>query len=117
IALPSPPRRAFVPAKSDRNLLDLPVPTDTCARYSSCLAATSLPGLGHRCLLARAAAPLASSLDFLQGTLEKIHFHRFLRQQTLQLPDLLAQLRCAGHRFSMLYRLQLLSPLVQKPPM
>ena len=61
----------------------------TCARYSSCLAATSLPGFGRRCLLARPAAPLASSLDFLQGTFEKIHLHRLLAQQPLQLPNLL----------------------------
>jgi len=37
----------------------------------------------------RAAAPLASSLDFLQGTFEKIHLHRLLGQQPLQLPHLL----------------------------
>jgi len=34
-----------------------------------------------------------------------------------QLPDLLAQFRCAGNRFPMLHRLQLISPLIQKPPM
>src|SRR5215467_15659967 len=94
-----------------------PAPTDTFARYSRCLARASLLGSRRRCRLARVAAPLASSLDFLQGTLEKIHFHRLLRQQPLQLPDLLAQLRCAGNRFPMLHRLQLISPLVQKPPM
>jgi hypothetical protein len=39
---------------------------------------TSLPGFDRRCLLARPAALLASSLDFLQGTSEKIHFQRLL---------------------------------------
>jgi hypothetical protein len=38
----------------------------------------SLLGFGRRCQLARIAAPLASSLDFLQGSFEKIHFQSFL---------------------------------------
>jgi hypothetical protein len=49
----------------------------------------SLLGFGRRCHLARIAALLASSLDFLQGTFEKIHFQGFLGQQTLQPVDLL----------------------------
>jgi hypothetical protein len=35
---------------------------------------------------------LASSLDFLQGTFEKIGLQRFVRHQPLQLRDLLPQL-------------------------
>jgi hypothetical protein len=50
---------------------------------------TSLPGFGRRCHLVRATAALASSLDFLQDTFEKIHLHRLLRQHPLQLPGLL----------------------------
>jgi hypothetical protein len=37
-------------------------------------------GFHRRRLFARDIALLASSLDFLQGTSEKIHFHRFVRQ-------------------------------------
>ena len=37
-------------------------------------------GFHRRRLLARDIALLASSLDFLQGTSEKIHFHRLVRQ-------------------------------------
>jgi len=33
---------------------------------------------------------LASSLDFLQGTFEKIHFHGLFGQQSFQLMDLLS---------------------------
>src|SRR5215469_5338445 len=52
-----------------------------------------LPGFGRRCLLASAAAPLASSLDFLQGTFEKTHPHRLFRQHPLQLLELLEDRR------------------------
>src|ERR1700730_7110014 len=51
---------------------------------------TSLLGSGRRCHLARAAAALASSLDFLQGTSEKIHLQGLLCQKLLQAMDFLA---------------------------
>src|SRR4029077_9974324 len=89
-ALPSPLPPASAPAKTDRSPPGLPVLTDTSARFPSCLASTLRPGFGRRCLLARAFFPLASSLDFLQGTFEKIHLQRLVRQQPLQLGDLLA---------------------------
>src|SRR5216683_7681621 len=66
----------------------------TCARYSGCLAMTSLLGSGRRCHFARAAAALASSLDFLQGTSEKIHLQGLLCQKLLQAMDFLAVSRC-----------------------
>ena len=47
----------------------------------------SLPGFGRRCLLASVAALLASSLDFLQGTFEKIHLQRLVNQHALQQSD------------------------------
>src|SRR5467141_1863035 len=59
------------------------LPTDTCARCSACLAMASVLGCVRRCLPARAAAALASSLYFLQGTLQKIHLHRLLGEQPL----------------------------------
>jgi hypothetical protein len=58
----------------------------------------SLLGFGRRCHLARVAALLASSLDFLQGTFEKIHFQSFLGQQTLQPMGLLSIRRFMGIR-------------------
>src|SRR6266446_5661671 len=91
IALPSPLPSASAPAKTDRSPPGLPVLTDTSARYPSCLASTLRPGFGRRCLLARASFPLASSLDFLQGTFEKIYLHRLVRQQPLQLVHFLAE--------------------------
>ena len=51
----------------------------------------SLLGLRRRCRLARAFFPLASSLDFLQGTFEKIYLQCFFRQQPLKLVNFLAQ--------------------------
>src|ERR1700746_587527 len=61
---------------------------------------TSLLGSGRRCHFARAAVALASSLDFLQGTFEKIHLQGLLCQKLLQAMDLLAGSRCvrAGPR-------------------
>jgi hypothetical protein len=82
---------------------------------------TSLPGFGRRCLLATLCAPLASSLDFLQGTLEKIHFQRFVRQRPFQLAILLAE-----HEFTSIFPLlaiatidpfQLIAPPIQQSPM
>jgi hypothetical protein len=58
----------------------------------------SLLGFGRRCHLDRVAALLASSLDFSQGTFEKIHFQGFLGQQTLEPMDLLSVRRFMGIR-------------------
>ncbi len=63
-------------------------PACTSARSSNRLAATSLTALGRRCRLASAAVRLASSRYLLQGTFEKIHLQRALRQKLLQLPIL-----------------------------
>jgi hypothetical protein len=61
---------------------------------------TSVRGSGRRCHLARAAVALASSLDFLQGTFEKIRLQGLLCQKLLQAMDFLAVTRCvrAGPR-------------------
>src|SRR5271156_681144 len=75
-ALRSPPLPAPLVATTGRNLCDSPLPIDTCARCPACLAMASVLGCVRRCLPARAAAALASSLYFLQGTLQKIHLHR-----------------------------------------
>ena len=95
-----------------------PLPAGTSARYSGCLASASRPGSGRRCPPATVAAPLASSLDFLQGTFEKIHLQHLLRQQALQLMDLLAQRRFLPGRQSRLRfrlrRTQLTMPQVQR---
>src|ERR1035438_6601460 len=77
-ALPSLPLPVPVAATTGRNLYDSPLPTDTGARCLACLAMASVLGCVRRCLPARAAAALASSLYFLQGTLQKIHLHRLL---------------------------------------
>src|SRR6266404_2871666 len=82
-ALPSLPLPVPVVATTGRNLCDSPLPTDTGARCSACLAMASVLGCVRRCLPARAAAALASSLYFLQGTLQKIHLHRLLGEQAL----------------------------------
>jgi hypothetical protein len=81
-------------------------------------AATSSPQFGRRCRLARLRVVLlASSLDFLQGTFEKIGFQRFVRHQPLQLRDLepeftlLAVLR---RNLAVIHRLQTISPFVQQ---
>ena len=55
---------------------------------------TSLLGSGRRCHLAGAAVALASSLDFLQGTFEKIHLQGHLCHKLLQAMDFLAVSRC-----------------------
>ena len=97
-------------------------PADTCARCLSCLAKASLLGFRRRCPLATDAALLASSLDFLQGTFEKIQFQRLVRQHPLQLADFLPErglTRVPRRRSSSLWPkgIQLIPPLVQKPPM
>jgi len=80
----------------------------------------SLLGFGRRCHLARVAALPASSLYFLQGTLEKIHFQGFLGQQSLQPMDLLSIGRFMGTRpwcfFSWLEVIEFGLPLVEAPP-
>ena len=78
---------------------------------------TSLPGSGRRCHFARSAALLVSSLDFLQGTFEKIHFQRLFRQQLLQLVGLFAVgrfVRAGSSRlFSRLHQVEFRPPLVE----
>src|ERR1700746_1743504 len=80
---------------------------------------TSLLGSGRRCHLARAAAALAASLDFLQGSAEKTHIQGLLCQKLLQAMDFLAVSRCvrAGPRrfLSWFNHLQLPAPLVEAP--
>src|SRR5215471_6970306 len=91
--------------------------TRTSVRRSVCLALTLLPGFGRRCPRARIFFVLASSLDFLQGTFEKIYFLHFLAQETFQLTDLLGKRELPsiwGSDTVRLCRLQLLSPLVQQ---
>src|SRR5690606_33959896 len=93
---------------------------DTCARYSDCLASASLLGFGRRRLLARAAAAPTSSLDFLQGTFEKIRLQRLFRQHPLQLSDFRLQLsflRRCRRSLPVVHRLQLSLPPVQHGPM
>src|SRR5438552_17184241 len=60
----------------------------TFAPHLDCLAWPSAPGFGRRRRPARAAAALPSSLDFSQGTFEKICFQHFLAQHELQFADL-----------------------------
>jgi len=78
---------------------------------------TSLLAFGRRCHPASSVFLLASSLDFLQGTFEKIHLHRLLGEHSLQLVDLLTVGRRvrAGPRgiFSRLDCLEFNAPLVQ----
>src|ERR1700722_6409104 len=116
-ALPSLPLLVPVVATTGRNLCDSPLPTDTCARCSVCLAMASVLGFVRRCLPARAAAALASSLYFLQGTLQKIHLHRLLGEQALELKDFLSVGRRMGTRarcfFAWFSRFKLSAPLVE----
>jgi hypothetical protein len=76
----------------------------------------STPGFGRRCRFASAFAAPASSLDFLQGTFEKICFENLLAEHTLKFADLFSQLslarvrRRAGPIFDWLH---LVAPLVQ----
>ena len=77
----------------------------------------SVLGFVRRCLPARAAAALASSLYFLQGTLQKIHLHRLLGEQALELKDFLSVGRRMGTRarcfFAWFSRFKLSAPLVE----
>src|ERR1700678_1526206 len=88
--LPSLPRPELAPLGIDRSSPDLLATARTYARSLSRLARASVLGFARRCRLARSVALLASSLDFLQGTFEKIQFQRFLRQKPLQAVSLLA---------------------------
>src|SRR6266550_7811051 len=112
--------RGAAPEKNGRSLPGSLASTHICARYSSCLAMTSLLAFGRRCHPASSVFLLASSLDFLQGTFEKIHFHRLLGEHSLQLMDLLTVGRRvrAGPRgiFSRLDGLEFNAPLVQASP-
>src|SRR5262249_37413004 len=103
-----------------RNPPGSPAPGNTSGRYSSGLAWTSLPGSGRRCPLARVFALLASSLDFLQGTLEKIHFQRLIRQRPSQLFVLQTQRGFSSFlgllAISTVGWFQLIAPLIQHPP-
>ena len=91
----------------------------TCARCSGCLAKTLLLVSARRCRLASFAALLASSLDFLQGTSEKIHFHGLFCQKLLQAMDFFAVSGCVRARprrfLSCFNHFQLLAPLVEAP--
>src|SRR5581483_5484100 len=111
------PRPALAPAATDRTRHDSPAPAHTCARYSGRLASALLPGSGRRCRPARAAAALAPSCDFLQGTFEKIYFHVLLRQHALQNPHLLAKLPYWRVRRPALDHLQVVPPVVQHRPL
>jgi hypothetical protein len=81
---------------------------------------TSLRGTARRCHRARVAAILASSLDFLQGTFEKIHFQSLLGQQPLKLfvlPPLEGRAGAWSRRLlSRLNDFKLPAPLVEVPP-
>jgi hypothetical protein len=77
-------------------------------------------GFRRRRLRARDIVPLASSLDFLQGTSEKIHLHRLVSQQPLQFADFSTKRRFSGvlcrrrpFRQS-IFGLQLIPPLVEQ---
>src|SRR5215510_1148986 len=76
---------------NDRSWLGSLVRSGTYARYSGCLAWASTPGFGRRRRLARSCFVLASSLDFLQGTSEKIHLQCLLSQHPLQFADFFTQ--------------------------
>jgi hypothetical protein len=51
---------------------------------------TLLPGFGRRCPRASAFFDPASSLDFLQGTFEKIYLLNLLKATVQRFPDCLA---------------------------
>ena len=78
-------------------------------------------GFRRRRLLATDTALLASSLDFLQGTFEKIQLHRLVNQHPLQLVDFLTERGLARapwwRHLAGVEGIKLISPLVQKPPM
>src|SRR5258708_15974654 len=80
----------------------------------------SFLAFGRRCLPASSVFLLTSSLDFLQGTFEKIHLHRLLGEHSLQLVDLLTVGRRvrAGTRsiFSWFDCLEFNAPLLTSSP-
>ena len=120
VAKVTPTQQVVVPSATGKSPGGSPARFGTCARYSGCLAMASLLGSVRRYHLARTAAALASSLDFLQGTFEKIHLQSLLCQELLQEMDFFAVSRCvrAGPRrfVSWLNALQLPAPLVEAPP-
>jgi hypothetical protein len=70
----------------------------------------------RRSLRARAAAALASSLYFLQGTFEKIRLQRLFAQQAFQISDFFSQFSFAGvgrRTLPIFDGLHLVTPLVQ----
>jgi hypothetical protein len=81
---------------------------------------TSLLGSGRRCHFASFAFPLALSLDFLQGTFEKIHLHSFFGEQPLELMDLLSverRVRAGPRRiFAWFDCFEFSAPLVETSP-
>src|SRR5208283_4538168 len=83
------------------------------ARYSGRLASASLLGPRRRCHLARAAAFLASSLDFLQGTSEEIRFQRLVRQHPLQIAYLFAKPSYGRARRAIVSGFLLALPVIQ----
>src|SRR4030095_16407049 len=85
------------------------------------LATASFPGFGRRRLRARVSGLLASSLDFLQGTFEKIHLQRLVHQHPFELMQFSAKRglrRTAGDRLCTLdKRRELIPPFVEQSPM
>jgi hypothetical protein len=68
-----------------------------------------------RLMLETVSCFLASSLDFLQGTFEKIQLHRLLGQYALQIANLFPKFSYRGvHSCAVLARRQI-PPLVQHP--
>src|SRR5436190_3857700 len=85
------------------------------------LATASFLGFGRRRLRAGASGLLASSLDFLQGTFEKIHLQRFVHQHPFELMQFSAKRglrRTAGDRlYTLVKRRELIPPFVEQAPM
>src|SRR4029077_7833687 len=106
------------PATTGRTPLGSPGLTDTSARSATRLASTSRPGSGRRCPRASLAALLASRLDLLQGTFEKIHLQDLLGQHQLESADLFPERRLSRIRWrcpTAVQRLQFLAPPIQQP--
>jgi hypothetical protein len=98
---PLVPLAAGAPA-SDKNWLGSHLPPDTSVPHSSCLASASFSGFGCRCTPATGRVLPASSLDLLQGTLQKIHLQRLLPKRSLQSLVLLLQTLYGVLRYSLL---------------
>src|SRR5262245_53031305 len=105
---------------NDRSWLGSLLRSGTYARYSGCLAWASTPGFGRRRLHARFCFALASSLDFLQGTSEKIHLQCLLSQHSLQFADFFTEpslWRVDSWAFIVFSDFQPFTPLVQQRSM